>query len=373
MRENDVVDKEQRSMSARARSQVVIKIVATVVIGTITFLITSAIDLSTASQVILSIGVSVFVSGIAFLTSFLIDVDKNLDGLGVEVAALRHEYRDHAEAAEQLIQQSFARISHEFTKINDARKLFGLVEASDLKTDAMTELVVNATTIGRGDPPLIFDFAQREIARLSGYLRNLGLHGDVTYDGEDRDWLLGLTKVATRSIEATSLTTVDAGGHGYVEGGLWDNDLGRRYLEAQREAVARGVRIRRILIIDRQDLNQHNDLAQLIAEHQRIGVQVRILNPRQIQIRRTSIADFIVMDRVLVYQSTPTPRLDEGSNPVIEHTRLVTNPDHVHDRVSRWEELWAASSEFHPDDDLLYAVPRPRDGDHSASDEPTEA
>ena len=37
-----------------------------------------------------------------------------------------------------------------------------------------------------------------EIARLSGYLQDLGQGGDVTYEGEDRDWLLGLTKVATR-------------------------------------------------------------------------------------------------------------------------------------------------------------------------------
>jgi hypothetical protein len=63
--------------------------------------------------------------------------------------------------------------------------------------------------------------------------------GYVAYDGEDRDWLLGLTRHAQSSIDTTSLMAVDASGGGFGEGGLWSSDLGRRYLEVQREAVQR--------------------------------------------------------------------------------------------------------------------------------------
>lgn len=337
---------ERERVVLRAAPRLIVKILTSLVIGGVAFVIASAVDSGVGVEVILSIGVSVFVSGVTFLTQFLIDVDRSVVDLAHEIGGLRSEYREHTVATETLIKKELRSINIEFKKINDATELFGMVEASGLRPDAITELVRNATTIKRSDPPLIFNFAQNEINRLSDTLLRLGQRGDVTYDGEDRDWLLGLTRVSSRTIEATSLPTVDAGGRGYLEGGLWDSDLGRRYLEAQRDAIERGVRIRRIVVVDWQDLRDPQDeaaLMQVIEEHQRIGVEVRILDPRQKEVRRKPLSDFIVIDQALVYQSTATPQVDQGSNPLIEHTRLVTRPEHVRDRMARYEELWEMS------------------------------
>ncbi len=75
---------------------------------------------------------------------------------------------------------------------------------------------------------------------MTSFVRQLPGGTEIAYDGEDREWMLGLTAEASRSIDAISLSTVDAGIRGF-DGGLWTSDLGTRYLELQHEAIARGV------------------------------------------------------------------------------------------------------------------------------------
>jgi hypothetical protein len=320
--------------------QMVAKIGVSILFGLLAFLLTLALGSRASTSIILGIGVSVFIGGLAFVTQFLMDEATRIDMLANELGKLEHGFGEHVNTTRRMIRA-------EFTKINDATELFGLVEASALKTDAMTQLVRNATTIQQNTPSLVFDFAQAEIARLSGYLKDLGQGGDVTYEGEDRDWLLGLTKVASLSIDATSLTTVDAGGRGFVDGGLWSSDLGHLYLEAQREAIKRGVSIRRIFIMDRPDLEDDKDFVEILRQHAAIGVQVRILKPNEIAItRRASLFDFIVIDGVLSYQATTASRTTEQSRPIIITTTLVTNGIRVQERIERFKDLWASGQEF---------------------------
>src|SRR5262245_16439147 len=208
----------------KQRWGIVTKIGVSVLPGIVVFGVTAAFSSHISVAVILGVGTSVFVSGIAFITQFLVEVEAEIRGVVRTVRDLDGRYAQ--------IEKSQQAIKEEFSRINDATKLFSLVEASALNTDAMTQLVKNSTTVAPGTPSLIFDCAQAEIGRPSGYLKELGRGGDVTYEGEDRDWMLGLTKVASISIDATSLTTVDAGGRDYVDGGLWSSDLGMLYLEA---------------------------------------------------------------------------------------------------------------------------------------------
>jgi hypothetical protein len=357
----------QVTRSKPGRFDVVTKIGISTIFGLLAFGISTLIDSHVGTSVIVGVAVSAFVGGVAFITQFLMEVDERLDTVGrglqnlesryarlegsyVEhvaklegsyaehVAKLEGSYTEHVDATSKLIRD-------EFTKINDATKLFGLVEASALKTDAMTQLVKNSTSIPQGTPPLVFDFAQGEIARLSGYLKELGQGGDVTYEGEDRDWLLGLTKVATSTIDATSLTTVDAGGRGFVDGGLWSSDLGHHYLEAQREAIRRGVQIRRIFILDRPDLQNDADLTSILNDHVAIGVNVRILRPIEvIPAWRAALFDFIVIDGALSYQPTAASRTNEQGRPVIITTTLVTNGTRVQERIERFKDLWDSAS-----------------------------
>jgi hypothetical protein len=181
---------------------------------------------------------------------------------------------------------------------------------------------------------------------LSGYLKILGQGGDLNYEGEDRDWLLGLTQVATKSIDATSLTTIDAGGRGFIDGGLWTSDLGQRYLEAQHEAIEkRKVEIRRIFIVDRRELQNHPELNAVMRQHAEIGVQVKTLRPEIMSTRRASLVDFIVFDGVLSYQVAPASRIEEN-RPIIAMTTLMTNPSRVQDRIARFRDLWEAAQDF---------------------------
>ena len=43
-----------------------------------------------------------------------------------------------------------------------------------------------------------------------------------------------------------------------LDGGLWTSDLGQRYLELQREAITRKVRIRRIFVVE----HEHEEMVQ---------------------------------------------------------------------------------------------------------------
>jgi hypothetical protein len=302
-----------------------VKVLVSVLFGVVGYGASQAVDSSNV-HLVLGLAVSLFIAGIAFVVQFLYDVEKRRE-------EMETEYEARAGETEQ-------RITNGFTKINQATELFGLVEASALKTDAMTQLVRNSTRI-ESSPALVFEFAQAEIARLSEMLKTLGEGGDVTYEGEDRDWLLGLAKTATSTIDATSLTTVDAGGKGFVDGGLWSSDLGQRYLDAQRDAIRRNVAIRRIFIMDRPELVDDPDFLSICRFHEAIGIQVKIFDPSAVaSVRRDSLFDFVIFDSVLSYQTTPASRVGDNSRPVIISTRLVTHQSAVQDRIQRFQDLW---------------------------------
>jgi hypothetical protein len=313
----------------RNGQRIPVKVVVSILFGGIGYLGGSLLVASSSVRLARGLAVSVFVAGIAFVVQFLYDVEKRLE-------AMESAYDDHAAATEE-------RISGGFKKINEATELFSLVEASALKTDAMTQLVRNSTRV-KATPPLVFEFAQAEIARLSELLKSISEGADVTYEGEDRDWMLGLTKVTNAAIDATSLTTVDAGGRGFVDGGLWASDLGQRYLDAQRDAIKRGVAIRRIFIMDRPELLNDPDFMSICRLHAEIGIEARILDPSKIPgTRRGSLFDFIIFDGVLSYQATPASRVGDRSRPVIINTQLVTRPVAVQDRIQRFQDLWKAA------------------------------
>jgi hypothetical protein len=283
----------------------------------------------------------VFISGIAFLTQFLVDVEGRIDVVEATLRSVERRYDQHNRETRRMI-------TDEFKKINAATELFGAVEASALKTDAVTQLVKNSTAVQRGTPSLVFDFAQAEIGRLSRYLKKLADGGDVVYEGEDQDWLLGLTRVASERIDATSLPTVDAGGRGYVDGGLWNSELGRRYLEAQREAIKRGVVIRRIFVIDQPELRNDVDFVNILRQHLEIHVDVRTVMADEIaSTQRASLIDFIVMDGVLCYQAMPATRVTNRP-PTIATTTLVTEEGRVSQQLARYDELWAKGTPLPP-------------------------
>jgi hypothetical protein len=315
--------------------RMVVKIGISIVFGLGAFGLSQMLDENAEGQMLLAIGASVFVSGIAFVVQFLTEVESRLEVLQDSMAKVEERYEHHS--------QEIARTTKEqFEKINDATQLFGAVEASALRIDPVTQLVRDATTVARGRDSLVSRFAQFEIARLSGYLKHLGQQAAVTYDGEDRDWLLGLTRAALKTIDATSLTTTDAGGRGSMDGGLWTGDLGQKYLVAQQTAARRQVKIRRIFIFDRPEFKDDKDLVNILRQHITAGVEVRTLTPRQDDYAFT---DFIIFDGELCYQTQPASPYGD-SRPIIATTVLMTAPDPVQERIAHFEELWNAATPY---------------------------
>jgi hypothetical protein len=306
------------------------KLLVTVVAGILAYFLA---DLTKQSRAWVW-ALTIFVAGVLLVIQFLIDFERRLTA--VERAEI-----SHTQDIRTLVEEGFS-------KINEATELFGLVEASALRTDVVTQLVRNSTELEPSTPPLVYRFAQSEIGRMSQFLKELK-DGDASYDGEDRDWLLGLARNAKMSIDATSLTTVDAGGRGF-DGGFWETDLGQRYLETQREVAQRQVKIRRVFILDRLELASDSNFLQMLRLQANMNIEVRILDAAAIPaVRKSSLFDFILFDSVISYEVTPASRVDEAMRPTILNTRLVLRPDRVEDRIDRFRDLWASARPFAPD------------------------
>ena len=304
-------------------SSVVRKIVATLIVGGGVFLATNSLNLSSEWNIELP----VFIGGVVLVVQFLVEFDNRLQL--VELGQNRH-----FETVERLITGTF-------NSISEATELFGQVETSAMHTDLVKQLVRHAANLDRSAHQLMHLFAQAEITRVSELMKGLSERGEITYDGEDRDWLLALTRNAHSTIDATSFTAVDASGHGVYDGELWTSDLGQRYLEAQQKALERGVTVRRIFILDDPDGADDPGLLRMCQIQQKLGVLVRILDPETLPgLHHNWMFDFIVFDSVVSYESTPAAWARKGSKPAIVSTRLVLSPKRLDERVDGFQDLW---------------------------------
>lgn len=199
---------------------------------------------------------------------------------------------------------------------------------------AITDAVRDATAVSSRSPRLVTDLVQAEIIRMSTFLSQLR-DGVVTYDGEDQDWLLGLARSATASLDATSVTP--AGGPQF-----WTSEIGERYLAAQRAMTTRGVAIRRVFLLERPELLDDPALTSLYRRQVGLGIRVRLLPPALVPPhRRGDLVDFIVFDGSIAYETLPGGVTSPGAH----CTRLYLGPDQVADRSGAFEELWAAAVE----------------------------
>lgn len=307
-----------------SRNRILRKVLVSLLVGGFVYGLTEL----TGQPQIWNLTMSIFLGGATLIVQVLMTFDNRL--AGVETASNRHMSR-----VESMVQSGFS-------KINEVTELFSLVEASALQTDKITQLVRHATMIDPSAPPLVLRFAQDEIGRFSDFLRDISESGNVLYEGEDRDWLLALARNAGKTIDATSLTTVDALGRGYVDDGFWTSDFGQRYLATQREAIERGVKIRRLFVlVNGSEIVHMDDVLSVCLTQQEMGIDVRVLDSADVPIlRREVLFDFIVFDETISYETTPAQMVVESARPTILNTRLELRPEWVHNRIRRFEHLW---------------------------------
>lgn len=304
-----------------------IKILVTVIAGGLTYLLTNA----TGQPEIWQLTMSVFVGGIVLVAQVLIDSDTRV----LELAA---QQAQHVLRTEEILERRFA-------AINEATALYGRIEAAALRDDEMTRLVtsaarVSATSGANPGNELLHRFVNFEINRLSQLFDGLQ-SGWAFYEGEDRDWLLDLTACATKSIDATSMNTFDTP-KGYVdEGQFWASDLGQRYLARQRRAIdERGVRIRRLFLLDDTAAENEAKIEALVEPHKKIGVETRILRQSALDfLLQTDLFDFILFDSSISYELRSASTLGADARPVIASVTLVVDW-RIDDRKKRFEQMW---------------------------------
>jgi hypothetical protein len=319
----------------RGGRRVITKILVSLVGFLAAFGLTQLVPEGQQGDLLWSTGASLFVAAIVFLAQFLFEVEQRLD-------AMEQKFDDHVtrtgERLDVHARTTERQMAEGLSKIHLATELFDIRQqklADPDEIEHMVELVHGFAKIASDASPLVRRIAKAEIARLANSLRQFGGGGDHTYTGEDREWLLGLTRAVEHSLQATSLSTVD-GGRSFTDGGLWQSELGTRYLKEQERAVKRGVKIQRIFVIDRKGVDL-TDLDELLEPHIRIGVEVRTLdltpNPGIYPPR-----DLIIFDQVLGYQTNSSHL--SGVSQIVTNTQIITNPDGVQDCLHDFVQLW---------------------------------
>ena len=305
--------------------QVRMKILVTAIAGGLTYLLTNA----TGQPEIWQLTMSVFVGGIVLVVQVLIDHDTSVTALAVS-------QREHAATVQSVVDRRFAQVS-------EATGLFSRLEASRLREDEMIRLVRSASAIDPEDV-VLRRFADHEIRRLAQLFDGLQ-NGWAFYEGEDRDWLLGLTACAQKTIDATSMTSFDAP-KGYVdEGQFWASDLGQRYLARQRRAITeRGVKIRRLFLLDDTSAQDAEKVAELVKPHKAIGVETRLLRQSELDfLIQPDLYDFILFDGRVSYELRAASTLGPDARPLIASVTLVVDW-RVADRRQRFEQMWEDAS-----------------------------
>jgi hypothetical protein len=307
---------------------VISKIITSSLTGGLTYLITNLTD----QPQIWALTLTILVSGITLVVQFMSDFEHRLEHV-------EEKRKLHSTEIRSLIEDGFASTS-------EVTELFRAVEASALEAHTVIQLVRNSTQIPPNSPRLISGFAQSQIGKLSQFLKELSEGGEVCYDGEDRDWLLGLTMQSEHTIDATSLSTVDAGSNGF-NGGLWTSEHGQRYLAVQRDAMRRGVVVRRLFILDSPGQARELDFLRIYRQQQKLGIHTRVLDRSTIpHALKNLLFDFVVFDGVVSYEVTPASRVEDTMKPTIVKTHLALQDERVKERMRRFEDLWISAQEF---------------------------
>jgi hypothetical protein len=286
------------------RNSVLRKILITSLVGALTFPVTNLLFDTLATQFAGAVGAG----AVVLIIQFLIEVTQRLEA--VEDGQIQ-QMSDVRSAVDQGL-----------INVGTAAEQIARIEAG-LKTEIVSELVARAAANPSGRR-LVSKFAQAELERVSLFLHGLS-EGEVTYDGEDRDWLLALTHSATRTIDTFSLFGPNSGDQ-FFQHGFWGTDLGHRYLALQGEAVRRGVRVRQIFLVERPGLADDAGLLHVCRIHISLGIEVRVLSPEDItdsMARWIHMLGFILFDESLSYEVTPASHINESGGQAVVYTRSV--------------------------------------------------
>ena len=242
------------------------RIILTAAVGSATFVLTNLTD----QPMPWAITLSVLIGGVTLLAQFLVDFEARQYAVEMRMSALE---RSNAAVA--------STIREEISRFHETAGMLDRLADSAVRSDAVLKLVKLSADMPEQVPALARDVAQTQVDTAVSFLEQLSHGGEVSYDGEDRDWLLTMTAHARHNISATARVTGSPGGHESIDGGLWNSDLGSRYLDAQVAAIGRGVSIRRIFIVENAGVAGQAAFHTLCEQHSRAGSRYECLTPRR--------------------------------------------------------------------------------------------
>lgn len=197
-----------------------------------------------------------------------------------------------------------------------ATTLMTLAEGT-LGGDSLTHLVEAAARIDRRQPGQL-RFADRQVQRLTGLLEGLSA-GQAEHRG-DLDWRAGLVESTMARIDVAGMVTTDL-------------DPGED-LDGARQAIKRGVRIRRVFLIDTSGPGVDYE------PYRRAGVEVRALHSDDFGfLLDGTLTEFAVFDGQLSYEVRRPAGIDAELPPVA----VVADEERVARRQTRFEEIWEAA------------------------------
>ncbi len=306
------------------------KIGWTVLTGFVAFagsaLLDNVLEVSLADQLVLTF----ITGGVTLLVQYLSDFEQRL--------------RESERYQRQMLDELHNNVQRGFAGVSEATILMEDIERSALQKESLKNVIRRASHLTSTAKPLLRGLADSEIERLAGTLQSLADGHEVFYDGEDREFLLALTRKAATSIMAMSWATATANGTGF-EAGFWLSDLGGRYFDLQREALRRGVSIKRIFVVEARDLIRSDPLKRVVATQQRAGVEVKLLESGLLP-PSDSVGDFVIFDEEVAYITTPVARGGAAASPWLLNTRLAFDDEVIHYRMVRFDEFW--DTPIHP-------------------------
>lgn len=302
---------------------ILVKIVVTALVFLVALLVTNALDERQSD--VWNLTASVVIGGAALIVQYLVDFEKRLEEIETSQTGLIRDVKEnlvsHYVALTDLVDDRFRRI-------NAATELFSNVDRSVLRSDAVIKLARRATECGKLNNETLKTFASEEIERLAGLLENLSSRSADCL-GENQDWLIGLTHCIQHNLDATS-TSVDRD--------FWTSEPAARYLEAQSDAIARGVEVRRLFLVSHTD-DIDDELTELCSNQRALEIDARLVAvselPSWAQLGTQS--DFILFDRELSYE------IDQDTKDVNAKTTLNARPAHVEHRLRQFTRLWDAT------------------------------
>jgi hypothetical protein len=248
------------------------------------------------------------------------------------LAEVEHRLNESERVQHKAVEDLHHMLQRGFESVDEATELMTEIEQSSVRRDLLKQVIRRSAHLTPAASPLVQFLAGSEMKRLAETLQSLADGHEVYYDGEDREFLLALTRGTRKSLFATSWTTINMG----FEAGFWLSDLGARYLDLQRAAVRRGVVIRRVFIVESLQLMIDPEVRQILAMQRSAGTEIRYVDGSEAALDG-GLSDFVIFDEELCYDTTPVTRTGA---PWRLTTRIVLDEDTTRHRIERFNDLW---------------------------------